>query len=378
MHSKPPGKQRDRGYVRPLLALAGLLAGLACAEAVGILLDLAPLRTHLRPTAHQGLPCVRPDADSGYAFVPSRCGANSMGFIDREPAPTRAAAEVRIVALGDSVTHQKYYTDFLEAILSSRLGVPVDVWNSGAPGLSTPEEVGLLRSRGREIDPDVVLLQFSPNDFSNTPVYFEYQGEIWLGENSRGEFADVSRPLYRYSSLYRAWVHARIARRGGGGGGPAGRVDAVRSALGELYRLTEAKGIPALVVRFPHLHPPSELPAELALLSQAMTTMAREAGLATLDLSQQFERAGWDRLRLAMTDEAWRRLDRILADEWDEPALRGCFDAHAPTHFGVGRSAHITDDTIHPNFYGHMVAAVAIADALTARRAKYFPGLPER
>ncbi|MCK6527551.1 GDSL-type esterase/lipase family protein [Myxococcota bacterium] len=378
MPSNPPGRQRDRAFVRPLLVLAGLLAGIACAEAAGILLDIAPLSAHLRPTAQQGLPCVRPDADSGYAFVPSRCGANSLGFIDREPAPTRAAGEVRIVALGDSVTHQKYYTDFLEAILSSRLGVPVDVWNTGAPGLSTPEEVGLLRSRGTELDPDVVLLQFSPNDFSNTPVFFEYQGQVWLGENSGGEFAGVSRPLYRYSSLYRTWVHARVAWRGGGGGGPLGRVDAVRSALADLYHLTEARGVPALVVRFPHLHPPSELPPELATVSARMTTLARDAGLAVIDLSREFERVGWDAVRLGRTDEAWGRLDRILADEWDEAALRGCFAAHAPTHFGVGRSAHIADDTIHPNFYGHMVAAVAIADALTARRAKYFPGGRDR
>jgi lysophospholipase L1-like esterase len=89
---------------------------------------------------------------------------NSLGFRGPEIGP-KQPGRIRVLALGDSMTYGLGVNDdeTFEAQLEA-LDPRFEVLNSGVPGYSTVEELLLLREVGLDLDPDLVLLMFLPND----------------------------------------------------------------------------------------------------------------------------------------------------------------------------------------------------------------------
>lgn len=99
---------------------------------------------------------------------------NSAGFRDREHSFAKPKDTYRILGLGDSFTYgegnnfEETYLYLLENMLNGRIGKPVEIIKAGQcryfPGL----ERRLLENYGIKYSPDLILIQFSPNDVIDT------------------------------------------------------------------------------------------------------------------------------------------------------------------------------------------------------------------
>jgi|GEM_PF-4970237 len=97
--------------------------------------------------------------------APYRVVTNEEGYRERPFRPKAAPARWRILALGDSITFGRgverddRFTDRLHAAL----GPQVDVLNLGVPGC-TSECMAQVFARHAWLEPDLVILQTTPND----------------------------------------------------------------------------------------------------------------------------------------------------------------------------------------------------------------------
>jgi hypothetical protein len=155
-----------------------------------------------------------------------RFRTNNKGFRDdRNYAYDKSPGTFRVLVLGDSHTagfevHQsEVFTHVLETSLRHR-GVKVEVLNTGISGFGTAEHLVFLEQEGLRYRPDVVILAFFGNDYSDSARSGLYKlerdmltvssrhyapavdiirvtnavpGLKWLGENS-----------YAYSYLFNA------------------------------------------------------------------------------------------------------------------------------------------------------------------------------
>lgn len=149
---------------------------------------------------------------------------NSLGLRGPEPGPKTGA---RVLALGDSYTFGWGVAQGEEWIrvaadeANRRLGVPlVEGWNGGVNGYGTEGAIAQLERVAPEAQPDVVLLGFFANDFTDnllgTGVYEVRDG--YLFDRFSHDFLRES-VLARESHLYRllgaAWENARLRYLGG-------------------------------------------------------------------------------------------------------------------------------------------------------------------
>jgi len=117
---------------------------------------------------------------------------NSFGFRGPEIPKEKGQQEVRVLVLGGSITWGDYLPD--EAIYVRRLekylrelvpGRKINVINGGVGDVDTSEEVDILEERGLAVAPDLVVLEWYPND-SRPPWGFpaEVAGRGWLRQHS--------------------------------------------------------------------------------------------------------------------------------------------------------------------------------------------------
>jgi len=176
------------------------------------------------------------DDRAGYRLAPGFTGriergavvtefsTNSLGLRGPEPGPKSA---VRILALGDSYTFGWGVPQGEEWIrvaadeINGKLGAgTVEGWNGGVNGYGTEGALALLERVAPELQPDVVLLGFFANDFTDnllgTGVYEVRNG--YLFDRFSHDFFQES-VLARESHLYRlissAWETARLKYLGG-------------------------------------------------------------------------------------------------------------------------------------------------------------------
>jgi hypothetical protein len=110
---------------------------------------------------------------------------NSLGFRDREHARSKAPGTARVLGIGDSFVYSQValrdnFLRIVEARLDSvyRGVTDIDMYLMGIGGYSPENEVGVLRSLGAELDPDLVILNFYVgNDITGIPV----RGELLRG-----------------------------------------------------------------------------------------------------------------------------------------------------------------------------------------------------
>jgi lysophospholipase L1-like esterase len=122
---------------------------------------------------------LRPGLDRD--FDETRVICNSVGAREgREYAPGRKPGIVRIVGVGDSgmfgwgVDQGEDYLSVLEESLNRRDdGKRYDVINLAVPGFNTRQEVEMLKDRGLQYAPDIVVIDWSFNDFSAPLFLYE-------------------------------------------------------------------------------------------------------------------------------------------------------------------------------------------------------------
>lgn len=137
---------------------------------------------------------------------------NSLGFRDRELLLIKAADELRVLVLGDSITFGDYleadevYVEQAEKVLQAAMpGRKIEVVNGGVGDVGLKEEVDILEERGLSLNPDVVVIAFYLND-SRPP---------WGFPGEEGSYGFLRRHSVLAQSVYRRLLLTRWVREKG-------------------------------------------------------------------------------------------------------------------------------------------------------------------
>jgi len=132
----------------------------------------------------------------------------------------------RVLVLGDSVVagfevpYERTFTALLEDDLSERLGAPVQVINAGVRGYGTDQSYLYYRERGRDLDPDLVVLFHSGNDVRNNMTLHRMRRAFGkpafvLQPDGELELVNSPTPEYEVCSQIRMDVDASMVRSDG-------------------------------------------------------------------------------------------------------------------------------------------------------------------
>jgi len=352
---------------RALLVVVSLLVGLLAVEGgvrLGAYDPLVSQRGLLGAETKRG-DCVQPAPYMGYQLVPGGCGANSLGFKDTEPTATKPAGSKRVLVLGDSITEQRAYVDMLELMLNQQLEVLVDVWNMGVTGYSVLNELELLRHRALDLEPDLVVLQLCLNDFGVTPVLFEFEGDLFWLRASTGSMDRLGLWLFERSALARL-IKLRTASGTMAGIGNAEHEAAVAAALVEMQRLCQQRGIPFEVVLFPTLAAREQWATSEEWTYTRFLELAAAHDIPLTDLTPRMLGGAVDDLLRYRGDPVFAELDAKLAAWEVAPSAAVLIRGMDLRLIGVGKGIqpHQYQDTTHPNFLGHYLAAEALTEKL--------------
>jgi lysophospholipase L1-like esterase len=228
---------------------------------------------------------------------------NALGFRDEREVPAPSSGELRILAVGDSMTAgigvstEQTYVRQLEALLQPQAG-PVRVMNAGVGGYGTWQEMDLLNEKRDLVKPHIVTLQVYWNDLYTkpatvTPIVGGQNGE---SEDAVHEYSRVfkrSRVLLflreRWASLSNRlspsvdWNHRELIYNGVDTPYVAKAYSEMEGHLQEFATL-HGRGIVPIVVILPmpmQVQLPTPPPVHMQKRIQAM---AASAGLRTVDL----------------------------------------------------------------------------------------------
>ncbi|MCH2171341.1 GDSL-type esterase/lipase family protein [Myxococcota bacterium] len=164
----------------------------------------------------------RADPDLIYALTPNTKNrmvgdefveishTNALGLRDRE---VEGKPALRILVLGDSLTFgqgvgdDETYANQLEQRLRSA-GRDVDVINAGIKGYGTDQSYRMFTQRLRFLDPDILVLAFSPTDLYdnyNLALYELEAGSLVPLDATRHPLYRQSRILERLPDFLRGW-----------------------------------------------------------------------------------------------------------------------------------------------------------------------------
>lgn len=163
-----------------------------CLIAAAILVSLVSLEIAVRSsqtaTRRAGLPRPPPkhrplhilvDSPQLYALNPQHPEISSQGVRDDEVPIPKPEGTLRILVLGDSVTYganvsrEKTFPNRLESLLRERSG-SAEVINAGVTAYTAYNELQYYLNRGREFEPDIVIVAFCLNDVVNPRLHWEY------------------------------------------------------------------------------------------------------------------------------------------------------------------------------------------------------------
>ena len=163
-----------------------LLLG-AVVSLLSILLTLALLeigvRVYSASTASPGTTPhplhVRVDSPLLYSLNPAHPEVNSLGMRDDEVEVAKPPGTFRVLVLGDSVAYgdgvprRSAFPDRLEALLRATRP-SAEVLNTAALGYTPYNELQYFLTRGRTLQPDLVLVAFCLNDVANPRLHWNY------------------------------------------------------------------------------------------------------------------------------------------------------------------------------------------------------------
>jgi GDSL-like lipase/acylhydrolase family protein len=294
------------GLGRRLAALfAGVVFGLLAAE---LLLRLGARTLQLDSFSGfedaQDNPIYRASATRGYEPIPGEGGYNEYGVLDYGYILPRRERLLRLLVLGDSVTHRRLWVEALERRLQVMIGPggKVEAWNAGVEGYNTVQEEVYLRELGVEVRADLVVVQFHLNDFLPLPVLFrDHDGQVaYLPFES--DLGSVCQPLFQFSYLYRyillRWRPTHQARN------EAARRQIDRAVAG-IQDLCRQHGLDLVFVIFPLFKPRADYDETERLWHRWILEILRDHHIDSVDLHAVFP-AGPEILALReRSDDPW-------------------------------------------------------------------------
>jgi lysophospholipase L1-like esterase len=340
---------------RVALVLFGIVLGLGLSELVVRQTGLAPQTVLIREgrfqlstnplIAYEPLPGLWDWSGQPVPPDVATIHRNRNGFRTPEIPIEKPPGTKRIVVIGDSVAEgaqvandELVFARQIETRLR-RAGIAIDVVNLGVVAYTTLQEVEILKKRGLEYQPDLVIVSYCLNDpdgyylWAINPLLKQADGvadDTLLGED------EITSALYE-SALFR-FVKYRVLRpptpslRGRKFADyPQG--DTVPRAFDELARLSREVGFQVVVVIFPLFahEDPSFATYQQATKHAYAAQLAASHGFATIDLLDAFrtcqQKAGY-----TLAADVFHPTDEghTCATEAIVPALGRMFDWAAP------------------------------------------------
>ncbi|MBN1383313.1 MAG: SGNH/GDSL hydrolase family protein [Elusimicrobia bacterium] len=194
-----------------------------CIAGVSFILCLIFLEIGIRIFTDQpyyGYPkdLFRNDKELGYSLTPNFEGMhiqpefkvkyhiNSQGFRDEEVSEQKFYSSKRILLLGDSVAFglcvrmNQSWAYLLEKKINEKTKNRYIIINTGVPGYGQEEEIKFFKTRGKKLNPDIVLTQFCWNDLGHNILYSVQNG--YLSAFREGTVSKVKIFLNLHSRLY--------------------------------------------------------------------------------------------------------------------------------------------------------------------------------
>jgi lysophospholipase L1-like esterase len=217
---------------------------------------------------------------------------NAQGIRDDYPVGLKAPDERRLLILGDSVTfgakvltHDAYPYRLQQALLSR--GLRWRVLNGGVTAYDASQEAEWLELFGLHLEPDVVAVQFHPNDLNPSARHGRLEktfvGPVgrWLSENSVLAYKTQRALLTLYAYALSALGHPSPATAKSED--LVGGWQSVEQAYRRIASVARGKNLPVMLIVF---HTPDRLPDfEVDDLSPKLRSLAKELGWEILDLA---------------------------------------------------------------------------------------------
>jgi hypothetical protein len=117
-----------------------------------------------------------------YGLNPEHPEVSSQGLRDDEVPVPKPEGTLRILILGDSVAYgegvsrNKTFSNRLEGLLRKQFS-SAEVINAGVSGYTAYNELQYYLNKGREFEPDIVIVAFCMNDIVNPRLHWNYTKE---------------------------------------------------------------------------------------------------------------------------------------------------------------------------------------------------------
>ncbi len=159
---------------------------------------------------------------------------------------TRPDSIVRVLYIGDSVTHRGRIVNALKTLYGDER---FEHWNAGVESFNTVQEVEYYRRYNRAIQPDHIVVTLHNNDFGTTPVAFRNaEGQLVVFTPGAPQVR-LNPTLFRHSMFYRLIIGSLLTSQRE----DVVFEDEVRSALHTLQQIAVADGTELTVVVLPIL-----------------------------------------------------------------------------------------------------------------------------
>lgn len=316
----------------------GLVVGAALLEAGARVLGLAPNVEPIvldRPYASF---VTSPNPRLRYVPKPGATGINAYGLRDHDYTLAKPPGTLRVVVLGDSIafgycnaTESIALDDTFPKILERRLNDPpptglraVEVVNLAVSGYETLQEIEFLREKGLALDPDLVLVAYCLNDAEESSMelvgFREHEGfGLW-----RIAGPETLQAAFLRSHLVRAVWYRTAMLANSSSSSPAAEDGRRERGFDELRALASDEGFDTLIAIFPNLF-----------------------RLSPYDYREEHEET------------------RRIAESRDFPVI-DLLPALNRAAGGVAARVRGRCTSVHPNEYGHAVAAEALEPLVRA------------
>lgn len=233
----------------------------------------------------------------GYELIPlAYPEINSWGMRDKEYTLKKSPDTFRILLLGDSITENGMWSDYVEEKLNT--AGKYEILNCGVRGWGLFQYREYLKNKGMQFNPDYVLIGLCLNDVGewdiiqtilvdkkkNKTVYYYVNS---INNADKYELTLESNPfLFQHLTLYRLWVFLK-AKYGGNAH--------YHTNLSEIQAVQEMKHIAnnkIYAIVFPYLKPLKEYSEEENMQYKNTISLLDNAGIEYLDLTGYFNTYG--------------------------------------------------------------------------------------
>ena len=275
--------------------------------------------------------------NSSGVFMGVPVGINSIGLRNREIGLV-AAGTTRVMMLGDSLTfgwgvkEEDTPSRLLETVLNGgSQGAPkYEVINTGVGNYNTQMEVTYFMTKGIELKPDVVVLNYFINDAEPTPR----RHEVGWGEYSQA-YVVLASAVDKISRIFLGRADWKAYYRGLYEDDQPGWTEG-QDAMRRLISFCREHGIKLVLVNYPELHEVKQYP--FPEVTGAVEKIAESEGVPFLDLRPSVEDLVPETLWVSPSDAHPNR----IANERFAAAIAGTLERSYPDLFaGAGSVAKV-------------------------------------